>query len=93
MTPGAARLALLRALQSGVCGAYEAFARHAGISPNQARRTLCNMRREGLVVTHPIPADAGLRSVGRPRVLYQAAGPLSAARSVDPLAFVRQVWR
>lgn len=91
-TTGPARNELLKALRAGVSGTFEALASHSRVQPEQARRTLVNLCREG------VAAPQGLERVaqrpGRPRVVY-GLRPAAAANDApyDPLSFARQVWR
>lgn len=92
MRPGSARVALLAVLQAGVVGTFDAIAHQAGIPAHQARTTLWNLRREGHICAHPMPADASA-GAGRPRVAYEVAQSRPDALPFDSLAFARHAWR
>lgn len=85
----AARQALLRVLDAGAAGNWDALARHAGVDPRKARQILANMRRHGAVDALEAPPDEGRRAVGRPRTIYVPV----ARPQFDSLSYARQVWR
>lgn len=83
-----ARLALLAALQAGAIGTFDAMARHAGVPERQARQTLANLRRAGVVQCHR--PDCQASAPQRTRHIYAPAAP---AHHIDALRFVAQAWR
>jgi DNA-binding IscR family transcriptional regulator len=80
---------LLAALQAGAVGTFDTLARHAGVPEMQARQTLGNMRREGVIATQR-PAATGSTFPQRLRAIYT---PASNDTAFDVLSFARQVWR
>lgn len=89
---GSARRALLAVLQSGGSGAYHELARQADIPERQARHTLSNLRRVGMIDSVRPAVQPGQRPQSA-RVIYLRAANDAQAQPFDALAFMRQVWR
>ena len=89
---GSARLALLAVIQSGGSGAYHELARQAQVPEHQARHTLCNLRRFGVIDSIRPPDQPGQRPQSV-RVIYTLAANDAQAQPFDALTFMRQVWR
>lgn len=87
---GSARLALLALLQAGAVGTFDALANYARVPEHQARHTLKNLSREGVVVARR-NATAGGIFPQRQRAVYAAASANDSP--FDSLNFARQVWR
>lgn len=87
---GYARIALLASLQAGVVGTFDALARHAGVPEHQARQTLGNLRREGVVCARRchVASTVAATPPQRARAVYAPAPPV-----FDALGFMQQVWR
>lgn len=83
-----ARRALLSALASGAVGTFDAIAQHAGVPPHQARRTLDNLRRAGLVCSQR--PDTECVHPQRTRHIYAPSQP---SQHIDALRWVAQAWR
>jgi len=86
---GQARIALLAVLQAGTVGAFDALAHAAGVPVVQARQTLWNMRREGIVAAKRDTANS--LAPQRQCAIY-ALAPANDS-PFDALAFARQAWR
>lgn len=82
------RLALLAALQAGAVGTFDAIARHAGVPERQARQTLANLRRAGVVQSHR--PDCTACAPQRTRHIYAPSQP---SPHIDALRFVAAAWR
>ena len=85
---GQARIALLAVLQAGNVGAFDVLANAAGVPAHQARQTLGNMRREGVVQSRRHANDC--IAPQRVRAVYALA---SHSSPFDALAYMRQAWR
>lgn len=83
-----ARRALLSALAGGAVGTFDAIAQHAGVPPHQARRTLDNLRRAGLVRSQR--PDIECAQPQRTRHIYAPSQP---SQHIDALRWVTQSWR
>ena len=86
--PGDVRKALVEALRSGVSGTFDTLACRVGVDRLEARRTLSNLRRDGVVVA--LGAEQGERRVGRPRLVY---GVACNEPSFDALGHLCRGWR
>lgn len=87
---GYARLALLAALQAGSTGTFEALALRAGVPERQARQTLGNLRREGVIQAHR-PTCHAIAQPQRLRAIYAPVNPHN--QPIDVLRFAAVAWR
>lgn len=88
---GQARIALLAVLQAGTVGAFDALAHAAGVPVVQARQTLGNLRREGVVAAKRDAQHCHVPQ--RARAVYSLAREPAFDSAFDALSFTRQVWR
>jgi predicted ArsR family transcriptional regulator len=85
---GPVRRALLQALEAGITGTYEALAAVAGVDAADARATLKEIRRAGLVC-----GRNRQRRTGRPGAAPAIYGRPGHEAAMDSLGHVLQVWR
>lgn len=83
------RQKILQALQDGIVGTVEGFALHAGVSMDDAKGVLYQLRYERVVQVVG-QAQRAERCMGRPRAIY---GPRATHSPVDAIAFARLAWR
>lgn len=85
-------MALLGVLQRGMRGDFEALSRAAGIDAGRAQTVLRNMRRDGVLASRTLAADACATRRARSEYALRPPGA-DPAQPIDALAHARAVWR